>query len=241
MKFNVLDASAIAEAVAENGFAIAEAVLSSDHINYLVKGCGLSELVPAVHRQRNAVFGVRDALNTIPLLKRFANQPPLMTLAQLVLGRNARPVRAIMFDKTPEANWKVPWHQDMTIAVKERKNVPGFDAWTSKAGIPHVEAPVTLLEGMVTLRLHLDDCNADNGALMVIPGSHRSGKLGPALRTALVARSKAVTCAVCAGDVLLMQPLLLHRSSPARRPEHRRVLHFEYSSDTLPGGLKWRE
>lgn len=32
-----------------------------------------------------------------------------------VLGAAARPVRAILFDKTEERNWALGWHQDRTI------------------------------------------------------------------------------------------------------------------------------
>lgn len=48
-------------------------------------------------------------------------------------------------------------------------------------------------------------------------------------------------CLVARGGAMLMRPLLLHSSSTALNPGHRRVLHFEYSSIDLPGGLKWFE
>lgn len=38
-----------------------------------------------------------------------------------------------------------------------------------------------------------------------------------------------------------MRPLLLHASSPAASPGHRRVLHVEYAAAGLPGGLQWYE
>lgn len=55
-------------------------------------------------------------------------------------------VRALLFDKTPEANWKVVWHQDITIAVRVRAEVAGFATWSEKGGVPHVQAPVELLQ-----------------------------------------------------------------------------------------------
>lgn len=51
------------------------------------------------------------------------------------LGRQARPVRAILFDKSPATNWALGWHQDRTIIVRERRDVPGFGPWTRKRGI----------------------------------------------------------------------------------------------------------
>jgi ectoine hydroxylase-related dioxygenase (phytanoyl-CoA dioxygenase family) len=82
------------------------------------------------------------------------------------------PVRAIFFDKSSGSNWLVPWHQDLTIAVASKCEAPGFGPWSVKDGIPHVQPPDELLKQMIALRLHLDDCDASNGALRVIPGSH---------------------------------------------------------------------
>ena len=42
-----------------------------------------------------------------------------------------------------------------------------------------------------------------------------------------------------AGGVLAFFPLLLHSSSPAARPGHRRVVHLEFAAATLPQGLEW--
>ena len=50
-----------------------------------------------------------------------------------------------------------------------------------------------------------------------------------------------MTCPVRSGGALVMRPLLLHSSIAAVDPGHRRVLHFEYSSIDLSGGLKWFE
>jgi hypothetical protein len=127
----------------------------------------------------------------------------------------------------------------MTIAVMDQRSVAGFGPWTVKAGIPHVEAPATLLDRMVAVRIHLDDCGAETGALLFIPGSHKMGKLAAADRKSITASTKSMTCTAKAGNVLLMRPLLLHRSSPARRPVHRRVVHIEYAVGELPGGLRW--
>jgi ectoine hydroxylase-related dioxygenase (phytanoyl-CoA dioxygenase family) len=94
---------------------------------------------------------------------------------------------------------------------------------------------------MVTVRLHLDDCDESNGALRVIPGSHRLGRLSAARIAEVRSQEMAVVCSVQAGDALLMRPLLLHASSQAIAPTHRRVIHLEYASCSLPEGLVWAE
>jgi ectoine hydroxylase-related dioxygenase (phytanoyl-CoA dioxygenase family) len=94
---------------------------------------------------------------------------------------------------------------------------------------------------MVTLRLHLDDCDKSNGALKVLPGSHRSGKLSAGKIEDCRSASTENLCTANAGDALFMRPLLLHASSPAEKPRHRRVVHIEFAMDELPGGLEWAE
>jgi ectoine hydroxylase-related dioxygenase (phytanoyl-CoA dioxygenase family) len=155
------------------------------------------------------------------------------------LGLDAFVIRDLFFDKTSEANWKVAWHQDLTIAVRHRIDLPGFGPWSEKDGVPHVRPPVELLERMLTVRLHLDDCGEQNGPLRVLPCSHRHGKLDANAIRAWRAEVPAVVCTIKCGGVVLMRPLLLHASSPARRPEHRRVIHLEFAAEELPGGLQW--
>jgi len=38
-----------------------------------------------------------------------------------------------------------------------------------------------------------------------------------------------------------MRPLTLHASSAATSPSHRRVLHIEYITGGLPGGLEFHD
>lgn len=180
--------------------------------------------------------GIRDALRW-PALRSLAHSPPILTLAHALLDDHAAIVRAILFDKSPNANWDVPWHQDTTIAVQQRADVPGFGPWSVKAGIPHVQPPADVLERVATIRIHLDDCGPDNGPLLVVPASHLAGILrdpDPA-----DCDSRSVCCDVPAGGIVAMRPLLLHASRRSTAPSHRRVLHLEFASGPLPGGLQW--
>src|SRR5262249_58384817 len=112
-------------------------------------------------------------------------------------------VRVLFFDKPPERSWALPWHKDLTVAVRDNR-LPSrhFAKPTRKAGVPHVEAPPELLEAMLTARIHLDDVTEENGPLKVVPGSHRTGKAlvldGAVPHTVLAGR----------GDVLLLRPLV---------------------------------
>jgi len=105
----------------------------------------------------------------------------------------------------------------------------------------HAYAPASVLENMLTVRLHLDSCGRDNGALRVLPGTHLYGRLNSAQVAEIRTRLAETVCEVDSGAALLMRPLLLHASSAAESPEHRRVIHIEYANAPLPDGLEWRE
>ena len=183
--------------------------------------------------------GQRRLLEQSEAVRGLARGETALGLARLLLGPDARPVKAVLFDKTAEANWTLPWHQDLTVALAQRREVPGFTRWSLKAGVPHAEAPLETLQGMLALRLHLDPCDALNGPLLVVEGSHRLGKLSQDQRDSLPRQQPVTACEAQAGDLLVMHPLILHRSAPARRPRRRRVLHIEYAATDLPGGLAW--
>jgi len=185
--------------------------------------------------------GVRDLLRKCPPLRAFAQSSLVVDCLSELLNGQPFPVRGILFNKTPEANWRVAWHQDLTIAVCEPRDAPGFGPWSMKEGIAHVQPPSAMLERMLTLRLHLDDCEENSGALRVIAGSHRHGKLSAARINEWKRRSEAITCDARRGDALIMRPLLLHASSAAITPRQRRVIHLEFATDNLPNGLAWSE
>lgn len=194
--------------------------------------------------RRGATYAMRQLLAQIPLIRELAISPALRALVESVLGTGAFPVRGILFDKNPQVNWSVAWHQDCAIAVKQKVEATGFGPWSVKAEVVHVEPPVHVLESMVTLRIHLDDCDESNGPLRVVPGSHRHGKLDENAMATLMSNHDPVTCCVPAGGVLMMRPLLLHASSQVQSQsavKHRRVIHIEYANGELPGGLQWFE
>ena len=188
---------------------------------------------------KSKIGGIRNLLQTSQQVAELANGAALAGLCRTVLGQIAFPVRALFFDKTSDSNWRVPWHQDLSIAVAERVETAGFDGWSVKEGVVHVQPPCEILEGMVTIRLHLDDCDAANGALRVLPGSHAQGRLNAAQITKWADKTPVMMCEVRKGGALLMRPLLLHSSSPSVNPTHRRVLHIEYATNELPDGLRW--
>lgn len=185
-------------------------------------------------------YGVRNLLSESPEVKSFISSKTIRNIVEPILGELARPVRAIFFDKTPLANWNVAWHQDTTIAVNGKYDLKGFGPWSEKAGVVHVEPPASILEQLLTLRIHLDVTDDNNGALRVIPGSHRQGRILSEKILHIVENQLAIQCTAEPGDILLMRPLLLHSSRKSKMPEHRRIIHVEFSSVELPSPLQWQ-
>ena len=160
-------------------------------------------------------------------------------IASELLGSPAFPVRAVLFDKTPDRNWALAWHQDRTIVVRERLDVDGFGPWSTKAGLQHVAPPVGVLIRMATLRVHLDAVSESNAPLLIAPGSHRIGYVNAREVEAKVREMNVVACLAEAGDVWAYSTPILHASKASLEPGRRRVLQVDYAIDHLPGGLEW--
>jgi hypothetical protein len=160
-------------------------------------------------------------------------------VAASVLGEGAQPVRAILFNKSPETNWSLGWHQDRTVCVKEKHEVPGYGPWTLKNGMHHVAPPFELLVRMVTLRAHLDDVPATNAPLLIAPGSHTFGRIAVGDVDEIVERCGTRACLAEAGDVWLYATPILHASEAALAPTSRRVFQVDFAAGALPDGLEW--
>ena len=148
-------------------------------------------------------------------------------------------VQCTLFEKSPRRNWLVSMHQDLSIPVKERVSNSALSGWSCKDGVLFVQPPPRLLESLVALRVHLDDCGPQTGGLRIVPGSHRFGRLDGTQAAALRDEYGEVTATVRRGGILAMRPLLLHASSKATVPSLRRVLHFVFGPPSLPLGLVW--
>lgn len=175
----------------------------------------------------------------VPLRPFLDGAGPIGRVAGSVLGDDARPVRAVLFDKTPATNWTLGWHQDRTIVVSERVEVDGFGPRTVKGGLPHVAPPYEVLAGMVTLRIHLDPVSETNAPLLVAPGSHRLGRIAEPRIPEVLRRCGTFACLADAGDVWVYSTPILHASETALEPAHRRVLQIDYAATDLPDGLTW--
>jgi ectoine hydroxylase-related dioxygenase (phytanoyl-CoA dioxygenase family) len=213
-----------ARAIAERGWAVTPAVTDESMVAHL-----RAIVTPLVTDGRGGARNLLDA----PAIQALATAAPIRRLANAVLGASCFAVR------TPQANWKVIWHQDLTIATRESAHLTGYGPWTEKAGVPHVQPPVAVLERMLAVRLHLDSCGAENGPVRVLDGSHRLGRLSGDAIDSLRRSQRETDCLVDEGGVLAFRPLILHASAPSTVPRHRRVIHLEFAACELAPPLEW--
>jgi ectoine hydroxylase-related dioxygenase (phytanoyl-CoA dioxygenase family) len=211
--------------VEEQGFAILPEVVSPSEAQQLIDELRVSTL-------RKSRAGIRHALSH-PAVASLAREPRLLRIVQEILGPNASPFRATMFDKSQQANWLVVWHQDTALPLRERRDIPGWGPWSVKDGVIYAHAPSSALCRVVALRVHLDDSTVHNGPLRVLPGTHTYGVLSDDAIQELAAQIAPVDCVVQMGGVLLMKPLLVHASSKSQLDMPRRVLHIEYSKTPI--------
>ena len=214
--------------VEEQGFAIIPGVLVGRDTSKLEDAFAC----PAVRRSK---AGVRHALKH-PEITELAQDLRLLDIARCVLGSGAVPFRATLFDKSPNSNWLVVWHQDTALPLREKRDTPGWGPWSLKDGVIYAHAPATVLSQVLALRIHLDDSTADNGPLRVLPGTHKIGVLSDDAIHQLAGQMTSVDCLVPKGGVLAMRPLIVHASSKSRSETSRRVLHIEYAASRVVGG-----
>ncbi|UOR06405.1 phytanoyl-CoA dioxygenase family protein [Hymenobacter aerilatus] len=232
--------AAAAEQLALNGCATIPQVFSIQEVTQLLQIIDKAEATSHNFRRTQDLFAIRNLLGEIPELQRALFTPKLRQLLD-TLFPNTTPclTKAIYFDKPAQSNWLVAWHQDLMHNVNQRLDFLGFSPWSTKSDNVSVQPPREILESICTLRLHLDDCNATNGALKVVPRSHQCGAIPAANLPAYTLN--AITCPVPAGGVMLMKPLTLHASNRSTSARPRRVIHLEFSAAELPSGLHWRE
>ena len=236
MGLSTVEQSEVAASIEHDGFATTPPVVPQLIVDRLV--AELSGLTSS----EAARGGIRNLFEISAAVRELATSAAVRQVAESVLGPHCFAVRAILFDKTAAANWKVVWHQDLTIAVRERVVTAGFGPWSVKEGVMHVQPPIEVLERMLAVRVHLDDCGPDNGPVRVLPRSHRVGRLSAsAIDAWRGGASESVDCVAERGAIVAFRPLILHASSQATVPGHRRVVHLDFAAEELPEPLAWYE
>ncbi|WP_242526259.1 phytanoyl-CoA dioxygenase [Novosphingobium sp. KA1] len=203
----------------------------------------LNDLAAVLAKWPDGHAGVRIS-GDADLARLLDTDGPIGAMAAKVRGCDVRPVRAVLFDKNERTDWALGWHQDRTIAVREQAEVTGFGPWSVKQGIRHVEPPFSVIEGMVTVRIHLDPVDENNAPLLVALGSHLLGRIPVSEVDAVVAGLPVRTCLAEVGDVWFYRTPILHASNAVvvkagAGHRRRRVLQVDYAAGGLPAPLEW--
>jgi predicted DNA-binding transcriptional regulator YafY len=235
-EFNNAALQSTVEKLAHKGFMILRHVYSRKEVNLLK-----TEIARYFRDNKldDNTYAIRNLLGEIPVLKETIFNNNLLQVIKKI-NPDLFLTKAIYFDKTPDANWYVTWHQDVVINVAAKIEQEGFSGWTKKFGVHGVCSPEEILKNTFTIRIHLDDADETNGALKVIPGSQNK-RLSDEEINLIAQNSIPYICEVEACGIHIMKPLLLHASSKATSQKHRRVIHLEFNTMKLPGRLAWAE
>lgn len=222
-----------------NGFAVIDNVYTSGEVERLLDAINRSTTNKETFRKSEELFAIRQFLKEVPQAIDIIFNDNLKRLLKGLFAGPRFVVKGIYFDKPHTSNWYVSYHQDLTISVDKKIELDGFELWTTKHNQFAVQPPIDILQNIITVRIHLDDTNENNGALKVVHGSHLKGIYRP--ETIDWNLEREITCAVSKGGVMLMKPLLLHSSSRTTNNRQRRVIHIEFADEELPMGLSWAE
>lgn len=214
--------------IKEYGFVVMPGIFEEDQLTRLAESLATASL-------RRSRAGVRHALGNA-VVSSLANDGPLVAAARYILGADAFPFRATMFEKTQEANWLVVWHQDTALPLRHRRETPGWGPWSVKEDVIYAHAPASALAQVLALRVHLDDSTSRNGPLRVLPATHTLGVLSDDAIHQLAQEIVPVECCVPRGGIVAMKPLVVHSSSKSQSECARRVLHIEYAENTTIAG-----
>ncbi|QHS56777.1 phytanoyl-CoA dioxygenase family protein [Mucilaginibacter sp. 14171R-50] len=225
--------------ISANGFTVIEAVYTQEEIEAILAEIAKADTDKNTFRKTDDLFAIRQFLKELPAVNNIIFNTKLTAIIDELFGDDYFAVKSIYFDKPEKSNWFVAWHQDLTISVNKKADLPGYGPWTVKQNQFAVQPPLNILQNNFTIRIHLDDTDEGNGALKVIPGSHLKGVYRP--ETIDWNSETEQTCNVKAGGIMIMKPLLLHASNRTTNNKPRKVIHIEFSKANLPDQIEWSE
>jgi len=215
----------------ELGFAVVPAFLNSSEVNSLL--CDIDaisagatvashdrnrmEMEPNQGPEGKLVRRIYEPCTNYPQFRSLSESPSLLDVIEQLVGRNIVYHLSKINMKPPELGSVVEWHQDLAYY------------------------PLTNLDS-VTVLFYLDDADAMNGCLQVIPGGHLRPLLDHTCNGMFQGRvtepldaSKAVFLEGPAGTALFMHGMMPHSSAPNKSRKARRTLILSYrAADAFP-------
>ena len=225
--------------ISQKGFTIINDVFSEEEINQIIDVIDSIDTSKETFRKSEDLFAIRQFLKEVPESHQFIFNDNIRKIINEIFGNNYFVVKSIYFDKPEKSNWYVSYHQDLTISVDKKLDINGFGPWTTKQNQFAVQPPIDYLKNIFTIRIHLDNTDENNGALKVVPNSHRKEIYRPETIDWNVETEEI--CSVNKGGIMIMKPLILHGSNRTTNNQKRRVIHIEFSNMELPEEINWSE
>lgn len=225
--------------IQEYGFTVINKVFSDKEVEQIISVLDRIDTSKENFRKSEDLFAIRQFLKEVPEIRDLIFNDAIQQVIREIFGEKYFVVKSIYFDKPETSNWYVAYHQDLTISVDKKLELPDFGPWTTKQNQFAVQPPLNILENIYTIRIHLDDTDENNGALKVVPKSHAKGIYRPETIDWTVETEQI--CNVEKGGIMIMKPLTLHGSNRTTNGNRRRVIHIEFSDRELPEVLQWSE
>jgi len=223
----------------ENGFSVLADLYSENEITRILAYIENAEQDGNSFMKTKDLFAIRQLIKNVPELSDLLFNEKLTELISDLSESEYFLTKAIYFDKPSESNWFVAYHQDLSISVDKKANLENYVNWTFKKGQNGVQPPIKILQDTITIRIHLDKTDKNNGALKVIPKSHSKGIIRAESKDWDI--DNEIICKVEKGGAMLMKPLTLHASNRTTNGKQRRVIHLEFNKHKLTEPLAWLE
>jgi ectoine hydroxylase-related dioxygenase (phytanoyl-CoA dioxygenase family) len=153
-------------------------------------------VLESTSKQKFVVAIDKIAAKKEPVFKQLLGSPLLLSIAESLSGADFFPVQDFIVIKTLGDQNEVKWHQDVISNCHEKTFMIGF---------------------------YLDPTNDKNGALRVIPGSHKSN-----LPICELEKMEYQSLDMQAGDILIHNLKIAHSSGELATFSQRRVVYFEF-------------
>ena len=102
-----------------DGVEIRKTLLSRDIIEFVKSDMDLES-------EKLRKYGVRNLEKRFDSISVLADSANLLSIAESLLNAPVKLVRALFFDKTPDKNWFVTWHQDKTVTLNKQLTIEGW-------------------------------------------------------------------------------------------------------------------
>jgi ectoine hydroxylase-related dioxygenase (phytanoyl-CoA dioxygenase family) len=155
-----------------------------------------SAIVESSDHQKHVIGINKIVAKSEPIFAELLGSPLLLSIAEALCGADFFPVQDFIVIKTLGDQNEIKWHQDVLSDSHEKTFMIGF---------------------------YLDPTNDENGALRVVPGSHKSD-----LSICELQKMEYQSLDMLAGDILIHNLKIAHSSGPLNSFSKRRVVYFEF-------------